>query len=147
VTRSWTSGRRLDLPPHFYRGRLLGTGPAYPGVLTRLGRWHGHTVFEMPRILHPEIAVPGHWLVAKVLWMMNRPYRSPLLVRGRQVDGPHRMVFDQSGEGHPTQVRLLRNSNGASNFAVPGPGCYAWQLDGRGVRRVLIFRVVLNGRY
>jgi hypothetical protein len=146
VTRTWTAGRRLDLPPYFTPRRKLGTGPVYPGVYTPLRRWYRHTIFEMPRIAHPDVPLPDHWLMAKVLWQMRRDYRTPLIVRGHQVDGPHEMRFFQGG-GRPHQIRLLRNTNGPSNLAVPVPGCYAWQLDGKGIRKILVFKVVQHGRH
>jgi hypothetical protein len=144
VTRRWTSHRAADLPAGFTPHHMLGIGPAYPGVYTAPSPWFRHTVMQMRRVRHPDVPLPDGWLVNKVLWEMSRHYRTPVLVRGHQVDGPHRMRFYQSLENPPpaSQVRLVRNLQGASNFAVPVPGCYAWQLDGKGFSRILIFRVV-----
>lgn len=70
-----------------------------------------------------------------------------MLIRGGQVDGAHRMLFYRNGgseeiPGEP-ELRLSgRYDAYPSEFKVPAPGCYGWQIDGVGFSRVLVFRVV-----
>lgn len=125
--------------------RRLGTGPAFPGIYTATDPWLQTTTAKLSRIRDPDIPLPRDWLIAKVLWMMQRGYNAPLIVRGHQVDGRGEMRFYQpvrASSRSGNEVRLIGNRQGPSNFAVPGPGCYAWQLDGKGVSKVLVFRVV-----
>lgn len=84
--------------------------------------------------------MPRGWLVNKVLWLVSRRYDGPVLIRGHEVGGRHRMLFD----GNRSMSPQLRFSGRAqpSEVMVPTPGCYGWQIDGHGFSRVLIFRAV-----
>lgn len=144
VTRRWTPPSMANLPAIYTPRRRLGTGPAFPGIYTATDPWLQTTTAKLSRIRDPDIPLPRDWLIAKVLWMMQRGYNDPLIVRGHQVDGRGEMRFYQpvrASSRSGNEVRLIGNRQGPSNFAVPGPGCYAWQLDGKGVSKVLVFRV------
>jgi hypothetical protein len=93
VTRHWSSRRTADLRDGILHQPLLGPGPVYPGVATNLARWHGDVVMQMAHPQHPAFFLPRGWVINKVLWGVSRSYRGPVLIRGGQVDGTHRMLF------------------------------------------------------
>jgi len=73
------------------------------------------------------------WFGQKVLWMVDRIYNGPVLVRGRQLDGPNDLRFDR-GIVPPRELRILPSSRvprGRPSFTrVLTSGCYAYQVDG-----------------
>jgi hypothetical protein len=150
VTRRWSSRRTADLRAGVLDQPLLGGGPVYQGVATNLARWHRDVVMQMAHPKHPAFFLPPGWLTNKVLWGVSRGYRGPVLIRGGQVDGPHRMLFYGNGgpeEWYTHGAPELRfpgryRSPRASEFLVPTTGCYGWQIDGTGFSRVLVFTVV-----
>jgi hypothetical protein len=87
-----------------------------------------------------DIAKPHGWLVQKVLWLVRRRYDGPVLIRGGRIGGQRRMLFD----GNRSKVSQLRFSGSTqpSEVLVAAPGCYGWQIDGRGFSRMLVFRAV-----
>jgi hypothetical protein len=112
----------------------FGPGPAYP-TLSSEG---GHAVL-------PYLTGWGYegWDGTKLLWTVPG-YRGPYIVRGRQLDGPSRLQFDQgpnwSNKLH-NELRLVGpypRLNPAATF-LRGPGCYAYQVDGRGFSYVIVF--------
>jgi hypothetical protein len=138
-----------DLRDGILRQPLLGPGPVYPGVATNLARWHGDVVMQMAHPQHPAFFLPRGWVINKVLWGVRRSYRGPVLIRGGQVDGTHRMLFygnsgpeEWSTHGAPELRFTGRYGARASEFLVPTAGCYGWQIDGVGFSRVLVFKVV-----
>jgi len=139
-----------------FSGRFtaLGTSPLYltgvtgSGVLT-LGtdtvQAHGRT-----------------WRDQKVIWVVDRSYAGPLLLRGGRIDGTGDLGFDRyigasgyvggSGDGRPhAQLLYVRSGLGAqpdhtlssypSGLYAQQPGCYAVQVDGEGFSRTLVFRI------
>lgn len=111
----------------------FGPGPAYPA----LGPGPRAAV---------EYAVdwgPEGWGGLKLLWSVPR-YYGPYLVRGRQLDGPNVLKFDQG----PDWTFRLHNDlrlagpnerlNPAATF-LRSPGCYAYQVDGRGFSYLIVF--------
>lgn len=144
VTRHWSSYRTAEGRV----GIMLGPGPVYPGVFTDLARWRRHVVMQMGHPKH-SVFLPRGWLINKVLWSVSRSYPNPVLIRGRQVDGSRRMLFYGNGgpeewytRGAPALRLSGRDDAYPSEFKVPAPGCYGWQVDGIGFSRVLVFKVV-----
>jgi hypothetical protein len=128
-----TLGERgnLDVPA----APAFGPGPAYPAlgsegglaVLTYLAGW----------------GYEG-WDGTKLLWTVPR-YDGPYIVRGRQLDGPNELQFDQgpnwSNKLHD-ELRLVGSYtrlNPAATF-LRAPGCYAYQVDGRGFSYLIVFK-------
>ncbi|MGA7731876.1 MAG: hypothetical protein WCD37_11475 [Chloroflexia bacterium] len=120
-------------------GLALGTGPAYPVGFSPEGVYdYGGTIEE------------GGWYLLKVLWVADPDaYSGPILIRGRQIDGPGELRFDR-GDDPPKELQL-----DASNSTVIGegdwpnwpsytrlrtPGCYAYQIDGTSFSNVITFR-------
>ena len=131
----WTSIR-------IFGGSGIGRGPVYPGLGSAGARV----------TVTPDTEFGGPWLGAKVFWYVRPSYRGPVLIRGRQLDGRHRLGFNgrklpqrelriHSGEtvgwaGQPSGGRGI-----ASGIRVLVPGCYGVQIDGTHFSRIVIFRV------
>jgi hypothetical protein len=115
-----------------------GPGPAYPigfdaGTTLRL-RWTEGDATAWP------------WGVQKVLWFVHPRYAGPLLIRGRQLDGPNLIRFDR-GLKPPAEIRIEPNRSPdgrgrPSSTRLLTPGCYAYQLDGTSFSRLVVFRAV-----
>ena len=110
-------------------GPLLGTGPARPA-----GVGAGAVLnYESP-------ALGGNWVDRtwggqKVLWAVDPAEVGPVLVRGRRLDGPGALAFED-----PPQPELRLNtgsyegqSGGWRDYPsftrLRTPGCYAYQID------------------
>ena len=96
---------------------------------------------------------PSDWGGDKMLWIVAPRYRGPILIRGRQLDGPHLVRFDD-GSRPPAEFRMPAGGVGSTGgfrslplyTRLRAPGCYAWQVDGTTFSRVIVFRaVVLSG--
>lgn len=84
-------------------------------------------------------------------------YQGPLLVRGRQLDGPGTLAFaSNSTLRQPLpeltlgaaggQARTTSDASGWRDWQVytiaPAPGCYAYQIDGEGFSETIVFQIV-----
>jgi len=122
-----------------YGGSRFGPGPAYPTLSARDG--------------HASLAYLVGWGYdgwdgTKVLWTVPR-YNGPYIVRGRQLDGTGELRFDQG----PTWTNKLHEElrlvgpyaglNPAATF-LRAPGCYAYQVDGRGFSYLIVFEAQPN---
>jgi hypothetical protein len=123
----------------------VGQGPVYP-----VGLASG--------VLHiaPAKAFRSRsWGGQKVLWFALPTYTGPVLVRGARIDGKGTVRFGQ--DPVPAKELLISGSQTAipggvtppkdaryrpSMTRVQGPGCYAFQIDGRTFSRVVVFRAV-----
>jgi hypothetical protein len=124
--------RAHQVDPAF--AEVLGDGPAYPTDSARVWR---------------QGRVEGGWYYAKVLWVASPAHPGPFLVRGRQLDGPRQVRF---GEGPQPDAGLLLPAGGTAHTSgsdwfnwpsysrLRGGGCYAYQVDGAGGSRVVVFR-------
>lgn len=126
-------------------GASLGDGPVYP-----VSPWNDSS---MPF----ESYGPNGWSLQKILWVVDPAYGGPILVRGRQLDGPDEVRFSPDLPADPTvlspsDMRLdagaERPATGADTWAnwasyvrFHEPGCYAFQADGITFSEVLIFRI------
>jgi hypothetical protein len=120
----------------------FGPGPAYPALASDGGR----------AVLHylPNWGYDG-WDGTKLLWTVPR-YNGPYIVRGRQLDGPNELRFDQGPQWTDRlnhELRLVGSYsrlNPAATFVLV-PGCYAYQVDGRGFSYLIVFeaRVSTSG--
>jgi hypothetical protein len=106
-------------------------------------------------------AAPSAWGGQSVLWVIRPEALGPVLVRGRQVDGPNALRFnggiDQQGyigswSAAPLlpELRLLGSYDTVSWFywgsfmRLSAPGCYAYQVDGLTFSYVFIFQAVME---
>ncbi len=104
-------------------------------------------------------AASSAWGGQSVLWAIRPEAFGPVLVRGRQVDGPNALRFnggvDQLGyvgswSAAPLlpELRLLGSYDTVSWFywgsfmRLSAPGCYAYQVDGLTFSYVFIFQAV-----
>lgn len=121
----------------------LGPGPAYPVM----GLEAAPPAAKGVVALTPDER-RGQWYLRKTLWAVAPRERGPILIRAARIDGPGGVRFEAGRPG--VLVRELRfpatSSHdwrfGVSSTAVRGPGCYAFQIDGRTFSRVVVFRAV-----
>jgi len=112
----------------------FGPGPAYPTIGMEGGR----------AVLHYLIGWGYEgWDGTKLLWTVPR-YYGPYIVRGRQLDGPNELRFDQglawTNRLNP-ELRFVgpqTDLHPAATF-LRAPGCYAYQVDGRGFSYLIVF--------
>jgi hypothetical protein len=82
----------------------------------------------------------------KTLWAISARYRGPVLVRGRRIDGPGVLHF-WPVRPYRRELRFPADPAGRWRYAptttlLAGPGCFAFQIDGLGFSRVIVFRAV-----
>lgn len=113
----------------------LGSGPAYPVLGSRRGI---ASLADDPR--------RGDLFLHKTLWAVAPRYRGQLLVRGGRIDRPGRLRFHLGGPiQHELRVPPVPAWETArwrylpSATAVSGAGCYAFQVDGLGFSRILLW--------
>ena len=130
-------------------GTASGEGPAYIVGLGTDGaiRATGPT---------PDARTTRSWGNEFVIFIIAPSYHGPVLVRGRQVDGSHPLLFngglDQKDGFDPTtptllgQLRLVGDPaygdpwpNFPAYLRLQAPGCYAIQMDGATFSEVVIF--------
>ena len=108
--------------------RGIGPGPAYP-----IGLAHGVLVLV-------PASEGGVWAVQKVLWFVHPRYGGRVLVRGRRLDGAGLVRFGR-GVVPARELRLPAGTSEQPSFTrVRSLGCYAYQIDGVGFSRVIVFR-------
>ena len=119
-----------------FTGPAWGKGPAYPA-----GLGNAKPVLSYADPIPPQSGFHGSaWFGNKVLWVVDRDtYRGPLLIRGRQVDGPNRLRFER-GRVPPLELRLEPTATDYPSYTrVRAPGCYAYQVDGIGFSYTIVF--------
>ena len=117
----------------------LGKGPVYP-----VGFPHGTLDFIYPTV-KTQLWYPSEWGGQKVLWVADAKYDGPILIRGGRIDAPGRLGF---GETETPQWAMRFGAGGggvtwrqfASYTRLKAPGCYAYQVDGDGFRRIIVFK-------
>jgi hypothetical protein len=151
--------RNLRRPLHIPRIKVGARCPATSRA--KLARLPAHPLFmhvgatPVMRFRYParrgSLDYGSPWSGQTVRWMVSAAYGGPLLIRGRQLDGTHVLRFEQGQI--PASERKLprarRNQNGARVYAsrtrIRAPGCYAYQVDGLGFSRVIVFEAKLLG--
>ena len=122
-----------------------GPGPAYP----LLSNVNGGPVLFFVYPPPPEFGT--EWGVAKFPWFTARAYRGRILVRGRQLDGPNEVRFVDGRPGftpaknlNPVpELRLQGDAAGHPSLTrLRAPGCYAYQVDGWQLSRLIVFEAV-----
>jgi hypothetical protein len=112
----------------------LGPGPVYPGIGGPLSAWG------------------DGWFGFKSLWFVAPSYDGPVLIRGARIDGSGRVGFGENPLiGHLVipPGRTVNEADDGYRTApggtyVPGPGCYAWQVDGLTFSYVIVFGVEMR---
>jgi hypothetical protein len=123
-------------------GLAIGSGPLYAVGFSQEATYvYGGAMEE------------GGWLLLKVLWLSDSSYKGHALVRGRQVDGPGELRFNE-GPSPASELRLGTDNAVPSATAgwrewrtytrLRGPGCYAYQVDAPGFSHLIYFRAVYS---
>jgi hypothetical protein len=110
-------------------GSLLGDGPARPAGLG------ADAVLRYFSPAEQSDWMDQSWGGQKVLWAVDPGYSGPVLVRGRRLDAPGELAFED-----PAQPELLLNTEPyegrpggwkdiPSFTRLRAPGCYAYQID------------------
>lgn len=107
---------------------LVGLGPARP-ILDEGA--------SLTYVTHDQGAgwVDHTWGGAKVLWAVDPAQTGPVLVRGRQLDGPGKLAFED-----PAIPELVLHADSPQGLGdgwhdnpsytrLRAPGCYAYQID------------------
>jgi hypothetical protein len=122
-------------------GPAWGRGPAYPGLPDRDGK-------PTLEFVYPPSATSGFagssWSGQKVMWIVSPAYHGRILIRGRQLDGPHELRFDD-GVVPPREKRVVGGGivvGWASFTRLRAAGCYGYQIDGKSFSRVIVFEAV-----
>lgn len=98
---------------------------------------------KQAKLYYGDVGAVNGWHPLKILWVSDRDYLGPILIRGQQLDGPHQLRFNQS-DGLPEATMQLpaetrqeadgRSPSGWRHWPsytfVEAPGCYAYQVDG-----------------
>lgn len=134
-----TGGAQVD--PGY--GAALGDGPIYPV--------YGRDGLLSYRRADIDRQAGVYWM--KTLWIASPAYKAPAIVRGRQIDGPQPLRFQVSPH-EPTMTLRFETETGVrsdgsargwrdrpSLTAIPGPGCFAFQVDGEGFTEIIVFEV------
>jgi hypothetical protein len=125
-------------------GTAWGRGPAYPVLQDRDGK----PVLDFVYPPGPNSGFAGsRWSGQKVMWVLNPAYHGRVLVRGRQLDGPNELRFDD-GLVPPREKRLAGALVTWASFTrLRAEGCYGYQIDGAHFSRVIVFqaRAVTSG--
>jgi hypothetical protein len=127
----------------------LGTGPVYPVLGSVLA-------FVFPPTGGSALFSGSAWGGTKVLWIAASSYRGPVLIRGRELDGPHEVRF---GDARIPAVEMRLSVPGAYSVGEPAGwrewpsytrlqagGCYAYQVDGTRFSIVIVFRALSAAR-
>jgi hypothetical protein len=126
-------------------GTAWGRGPAYPAGL---GNDKPVLVYAYPP--NPQSGFAGsEWSGQKVNWIVNPSFHGRILIRGRQLDGPNELRFN-NGLVPPREMHLIGRgprTSTPSYTRVRVEGCYGYQLDGKSFSRVIVFeaRAVASG--
>lgn len=122
----------------------LGKGPVYFAL-----SWHDDlgedATFSLDAVPYQD-GVYG----VKTPWISKPDYAGPILIRGKQLDGPgeNKLQFTQNGRG-PYEEFGLSAAGGPSasqwsfwpaGMEVPGPGCYGVQIDTPQDTDIVIFK-------
>jgi hypothetical protein len=110
-----------------------GPGPAYP---TSLG--DGPTpIFSYFDQLDPASVYGTEWGGQKALWLIQPGNFGHILIRGKQLDGPNQLRFEDgvpaftSEEAlHPSpELQIRFGGDHPAATRIRAPGCYAYQID------------------
>ena len=117
----------------------IGPGPAYPIGFAQPG---SVLKFQYPPPANTAWA-GSDWSGQKVLWFVSPDAVGPVLVRGRRLDGPELLRF-QDGRVPPTELHLRTAMDHPSYTRLRAPGCYAYQVDGPDFSYPVVFRAELS---
>jgi hypothetical protein len=140
---------------HEVRGAFpgaLGAGPVFAGTSVVAGHPVGFP-YPPPPAGSNALFAGSKWSGFKVLWVSRPSYNGPVLIRGRQLNGPDGVGFGldlvpfaelQFPPG--TRAGAPPTANGWRNWPsttrIRSPGCYGWQIDGDNFSEVIVIDAV-----
>ena len=151
--------RPLRIPPRSAGGRcprttttrraewgemLLGPGPVYAGSVNPGGP-------QKLSVLEDKGRPVRGWRGFKTRWVIDPSYAGPVLIRGRRLGGSVPVGFGLDPTPWPELQLWPREPKEAAEYPrdflglatrVPGPGCYAWQLDGEYFTEIIVFQAI-----
>ena len=130
--------------------QVIGEGPVYSLFYLRAIGVNGNVAVAKD---------DWHW--NKVVWARDPRYRGPVVIRGRQLDGPATLRFQWMRDGDPSpelahaslhvppySPGISRLTDGSGQWeemltwvVVRAPGCYGVQIDGVDFSSAIVFRV------
>jgi hypothetical protein len=141
-----TPGERIDTS--LFSGVALGNGPVRVLLADRGSLLHGQVDLGSQQQLGD--AHGSRWFAVQTLWFSTPGYNGPFVVRGQRLAGTGSMEVQPGSTGlAPGSGPLIVPSGPTINTSdgyrtVPGsswvtaPGCYAWQVDGKGFSDVIV---------
>jgi len=138
-----SSGPLAAIVPGTGNVAALGTGPAYPALYYGTGEPAVEGAFVRP----PERGRARLISVSeKVLWVVDPAYggRGLCSCAGRELTGDKTRFAFSAATHLPRNSwsrREKRSLNGLRGMVSESPGCYAFQLDGPGFSRLIVFEV------
>jgi hypothetical protein len=117
--------------------RALGPGPAYPILGFEAGK-------QVVQLSDADLVDGRYW--HKTLWAVDPAYDGPVLIRGRGIRPAQSIGFGYDDREVPELELPPQKSNrwryGPSVTILPGPGCYAFQVDGTSFSEVIVFEAI-----
>ena len=127
----------------------LGSGPVYPFFFFGGAFYRPNKTSGKGSAIRPANH-PGAWDSIKTLWIAPRSFEGRVLVRGRQINGLHRLRFGAGNRSGLPFLRLSRDDaavqrDGSSHWTggtwVSAPGCYALQLDDSHASKTIVIEI------
>ncbi len=145
----WTALRRPLAPPAVSAGTCPTGSPraVNPAFGPAIGDGPVYAVLGAG-VLHADSA--GMY---KTLWVADPIYQGLVLIRGWQLDGDATVAFQVGVPGTPIPEMRLQQSGASapgdlgwrqwpSLSILPGPGCYAIQVDGQTFTETVVVQIV-----
>ena len=131
---------------------VLGSKPVYVGTYAYGG---DNAVVGMPWPAPDASKAYGSgWTITKIVLLVGKDFRQPLLVRGQRLDETGSLGFSGHAGRRPFEaMQFPSGMKGMDERRFKGfglgvwataPGCYGIQIDGRTFRRAVVFRVVFS---
>jgi hypothetical protein len=127
----------------------LPIGPIHAEMINHNGRVQ--ILYTPPPAGSDQRVAGSRWTGFKVLRVSRPDYDGPVLIRGRRLDVPGAVGFEQarvplaelqspSGRGGGEPLSTHGSRNWPSTARVRSPGCYGLQIDGTTFSTVVVFQ-------
>jgi hypothetical protein len=129
---------------NYVNGVAYGAGPVRLLVAMNMGSVPAADVELLPS------DTPG-WLAFKTTWVVTPSYQGPVIVRAKEIAGSGQVALLGGASAGPIVVppgptvndRLGTRTAPIGTY-VSGPGCFAFQIDGKGFDEHIVVRAVEN---
>ena len=138
------ASRGKPMTSSYINGVVFGPGPVRLLVAMNSGDLLTGSVDLSPS------NTPG-WVVFKTTWIVAPSYQGPIVVRGKRIGGTGRVALLAGASMGPLVVppgptvndRLGTRTAPVGTY-VSGPGCYAFQIDGKGFDEHVVVNAMAN---